>query len=161
MSTLRKHLKYAKYLFWHKWYVFLECLNVGLVWRGIKHDWTKLLPSEWFAYAAYDFSKGLPKTTGYNHQFNPSEMAFNVAMNHHHKRNPHHWEYWVLVNKDGSTYAIPMPDKCVKEMIADWRGAGKAQGRPDTPAWYKANRDKMVLHPDTRVQVDRYMGFVA
>jgi len=37
-----------------------------------------------------------------------------------------------------------------KEMLADWRGAGRMQGTPNTAAWYGANGQKMLLHPDTR-----------
>lgn len=157
---MNKHVKYLKYVLEHKFWVgYYAITDYGLIWRGIKHDWTKFLPSEWFAYAGYDFSKGLPKNTGYIHQMNPADVAFNVAMNHHHKRNTHHWEYWVLVNKDGSNLALNMPylDKC--EMLADWRGAGKAQGRPNTVEWYHVNRDNMNLHPATRTWIENQLSY--
>ncbi|KKM59984.1 hypothetical protein LCGC14_1546430 [marine sediment metagenome] len=47
-----------------------------------------------------------------------------------------------------------MPFKYRMEMIADWIGAGKAQGTPDTNAWYAKNGPKMTLHPMTREFLD-------
>jgi hypothetical protein len=52
-----------------------------------------------------------------------------------------------------------MPDKYRREMLADWRGAGRALGKPDTQAWYAANRDKMKLHPETRAWIEQQLGF--
>jgi hypothetical protein len=44
----------------------------------------------------------------------------------------------------------------ILEMIADWRGAGKAQGKGDnTVAWYAENKGKMQLDEWTRSQIER------
>lgn len=53
---------------------------------------------------------------------------------------------------------LDMPLKDRKEMLADWRGAGKAQGKPDTVAWYKANKENYLLHPATRVWIEEQLG---
>lgn len=53
---------------------------------------------------------------------------------------------------------MAMSDKATREMLADWRGAGKAQGTPDTQAWYLENRDKLILHPDTRAWIEDQLG---
>lgn len=45
---------------------------------------------------------------------------------------------------------IAMPDRYRREMLADWRGAGKAYGNPDTKAWYLEHKDNIILHPETR-----------
>jgi hypothetical protein len=47
-----------------------------------------------------------------------------------------------------------MAETDVREMVADWMGAGRALGKPDTRAWYEANKDKMILHPATRRRVE-------
>lgn len=59
-----------------------------------------------------------------------------------------------VIGDDGTILNIPMPDACRKEMIADWRGAGKAQGSPKTWEWWEANKHKLQLHPDTRAWVE-------
>jgi len=47
---MNKHLQYLGYVVRHKWYTFKAARELGITWLGIIHDWTKFLPSEWFAY---------------------------------------------------------------------------------------------------------------
>ena len=48
-----------------------------------------------------------------------------------------------------------MPDDLVREMVADWMGAGRAiTGRWEVAEWYEANKGKMHLHPGTRALVE-------
>lgn len=151
---MKKHWLYLKYVVRHKWFVFLACLEYGLIWRGIKHDWTKLLPREWFPYADFFYGDSRVKEA-YVNGIEPSELAFEIAWNHHQKQNDHHFQYWIRIGDDGTTLILPMPANARKEMIADWRGAGKALGKPNTWEWYEANKSKIQLHPDTRAWVER------
>jgi hypothetical protein len=50
-----------------------------------------------------------------------------------------------------------MAETDVREMVADWMGAGRALGKPDTRGWYEANKDKQQLHPETRALVERLL----
>lgn len=59
---------------------------------------------------------------------------------------------------DNTPIPLEMPFVCCLEMIADWRGAGRALGNPNTQKWYLANRDKMVLHEYTRYMVECELG---
>lgn len=86
---MKRHLNYGKYVLRHKWYVFLACLRFGLLWRGIKHDWTKFLPVEWTPYARTFYAPDGSK------QYKPDPL-FDHAWNHHQKANSHHWQYWLL-----------------------------------------------------------------
>jgi hypothetical protein len=168
------HLKYLQYVLRHKWYVFLACLRYGLIWQGITHDWSKFLPSEWLPYAKYFYGKhhyekisdirGLYRDMGARDSDAKEywEQCFNEAWNHHQKRQPHHWQYWLLTMDTGATVVLPMPDHYRKEMIADWRGASKAiKGVDDTVNWYKSNYKKMQLHPATRTWVEHELGLYA
>lgn len=148
-----KHLKYLSYIFRHKWFVFIECCKLGIPFQGLIHDLSKFLPDEWFPYANYFYANPFqPKRnkTGYYKPYDTGDEAFDLAWLKHQKRNPHHWQYWILPKDDGGIRIFPIPLKYVKEMLADWRGAGRAQGKPDTLAWYEANKDKMILHEETR-----------
>jgi hypothetical protein len=156
---MKAHLRYLSYVLRHKWYVFLACLHYRLVWRGIVHDWTKFQAVEWFPYVKFFYGHGMTRgeAAALNYNFpvdDDTELAFEKAWNHHQKRNDHHWQYWIRLGDDGTTLLLDMPDLCRKEMIADWRGAGRALGKPDTLAWYEANKHKMQLHPDTRAWVE-------
>lgn len=154
---MKKYIKYFSYVFVHKWYVFLACLQYGLVWRGIVHDMSKFLPDEFIPYANY-FNGNIKRGrngTGYYKPVNTGDSAFDYAWLLHQHRNPHHWQYWVLQNDTDGTYPMKIPDQYVKEMLCDWIGAGKAQKSSGTAAWYRMNGDKMILHPDTRAWLEK------
>ena len=155
-----KHFKYLSYVIRHKWYVMIECWKFGLYWTGIVHDWSKFLPCEWFPYANYFYGPKFPgrDETGYYKPTDTGDDAFDRAWLHHQKVNKHHWQWWVLPDEDGWK-TLEMPRKYILEMIADWRGAGKAQGTPDTLAWYRKNMHKMKLGMLTRSQVERLIGY--
>lgn len=49
-----------------------------------------------------------------------------------------------------------MPEEFVREMVADWMGAGIAQGkRGDIWNWWENHRDKIILHPSSRDLVNQ------
>jgi hypothetical protein len=152
---MKKYISYFNYVFRHKYFVFVECLKYGLIWQGIIHDWSKFLPGEFIPYANYFYSGDTRKDRFYT----PSQGtdAFNRAWLKHQHRNPHHWQHWVLQEDDGNKFALEMPVKYAKEMVCDWRGAGRAQGFNDTSAWYLRNKNKMVLHPKTRRLVHKLL----
>lgn len=55
--------------------------------------------------------------------------------------------------------ALPMPEPLIREMVADWMGAGRAiAGKWEAAAWYRKNRDNMVLHPATRARVEALLA---
>ena len=154
-----RHLAYLKYIICHKWFVFWECARLGIVWRGLIHDWHKFLPSEWLPYARYFYNPdGTPKqrrdSTGYYKPTETGDSAFDFAWLLHQKRGRHHWQWWILPEDEGGIKILAMGEKDCLEMLADWRGAGKAQGAPDITLWYEAHGQKMQLHPDTRQWLD-------
>jgi hypothetical protein len=53
----------------------------------------------------------------------------------------------------------PMPDIYRRELLADWRGAGRAiNGVDKTIDWYMSNRQKMILHPETRAWIEAQLN---
>lgn len=173
---MKRHWQYLKYVMKHKWFVFLACLELGVpLWIAIFHDWDKFLPDEWFAYVnnfygeplviagrARWIERGCP--IGANLRDIEYEIeaerqdAFAKAWLLHQNRNKHHWQYWMITWDKGHTECLPMSDKYRREMLADWRGAGKAiTGKDDTRNWYLKNRHNMHLHPDTRAWVEQQL----
>ncbi len=151
--------KYFLYLARHKYFVFLECCKLKVPWLSLIHDWSKFRPSEFIPYARHFYSNGTNiqkgrDKTGYYQAGNTENDKFNFAWLLHQKRNAHHWQYWLLPMDDGSIKIFEMPLKYRKEMLADWRGAGKAQGTPDTIAWYDKNKYKMQLGEKTREWIE-------
>lgn len=222
------YLKYLKYVIRHKWYVFVECCKLWIPLRGLLHDISKLRPSEFIPYAKYFYGNNWVQESewhGDKRNYIPykyTQMSvdknFDLAWLLHQNRNPHHWQYWLLVNDSSSgeftlqepgqgyeiylsrnnrhlamfdesilfkedrvkpnmcndnayMYAkeiqdrlnkspkvLKMPYKYMKEMLADWRGAGKAiNGKDDTKNWYEKNKHNMILHPDVRAWVEAHI----
>lgn len=150
---LKSHSEYFKKVLKHKWYVFLECKKLGLpLWVGIIHDWSKFTPTEWVPYTRMFYTDW--HTEGKEIQ-DKVALSFKYAWLYHQRRNPHHWEYWVYSHNK----VLEMPDCYRKEMLADWRGAGKAYtGKDNTKEWYEENKDKIMLHENTRKWIEKELG---
>lgn len=158
------YLKYLSYLLRHKWYVFVECCKVGMPVRGLMHDMSKFRPSEFIPYARWFFGKHGVRfmkdeiddyTYWMDDMHHKVREGFDFAWLLHQKRNPHHWQYWILNKESGDVRVFDMPSDVRMEMVCDWRGAGKAQGHgDDTKGWYIKNREKMKLGHYTRKWIE-------
>jgi hypothetical protein len=162
---LKAHIAYLRYVLRHKWFVFLACRRLGVpLWRSIIHDWTKFTPAEWSPYVHQFYNpdgskRQVNRADGGLHTRN-LDVAFNQAWLHHQKHNPHHWQYWLLVNDEDGTVPLEVPFNYVLEMIADWDGAGRAiTGKSDPAGWYEKTGHKMILHPETRELVEAILEF--
>jgi hypothetical protein len=125
--------------------VFWASLSLGLsLWRAIKHDSSKFTRAELPHYQRQFYGdKGDPE-------------GFAVAWLHHQNHNDHHWEYWITRSdhshgrNSAADGCLPMPQECVREMIADWLGASRTYTNSwDVTDWLKKNLAKMRLHPRT------------
>jgi len=101
-------MKYFLYLIKHKWYVFIECCKMGIWYRGLLHDLSCLLPSEFLLSAKYFLGCScgqayLPKAY--------SDPEFDLVRIRHHKRNGHHWQHWVLILDSGKMRPVEMPKR--------------------------------------------------
>ena len=112
-----EYVKYFVTICKHKWYVFIECCKLGIIWQGIIHDMSKFYPSEFIASAKY-----------FNGDKN--DIEYQHAWLHHKGHNKHHWGYWVDWNSETGEYIlINIPLKYLKEMYADFVGASKAYNK--------------------------------
>lgn len=172
LSFFPAYVKNLWYVLKHKYYVFIECCKLGIPFRGIIHDMSKFRPSEYKYYALYFFNKKLPEwdyakrvfpSFPYKYTKEGVKEGFDIAWLHHHRRNKHHWQYWLEVSVDNNdiinVVPIEMPLKVAKEMLADWRGAGRSiTGKDDTFDYYMKNRNKIILHDNTRKWIEEQLG---
>ena len=164
-----KHLRYAWYLAKHKWFVFVACCGLGIPLAGIIHDWSKFLPDEWLPYARSFYGPQYPKLLDIHgdernraldsgHYKEAIREAFDLAWLKHQHRNPHHWQFWVLREDSGKTKVLEMPDRYRREMLADWRGAGRAMGKgDDVRSWYRDHKGLMLLASETRAWIEEQL----
>lgn len=162
---MRRYLAYASYVLRHKWFVFVAGCQLGVPWLALLHDNSKFGPSEFGPYARFFYeSDGAKKqrrnSTGYYKPTDTGDHAFDVAWHHHFRNNKHHWQFWAVPDTEvpGGIKVLEMPERYRREMLADWIGAGKAQGVPDTLGWYLTNRDKLVLGPETRKWIEWHLA---
>ena len=115
--------------------------NVG------EHDCSKFETEEYRAYDDYFY--------GGNKSY-AVKTTFDYAWLRHQHVNPHHWQYWVLINDDdGINRALPMPKVYILEMIADWWSfSWKSDNLEEIFDWYDKHKDKMLLHEKTRKLVE-------
>lgn len=149
---MKSHFRYLRYLLRHKWFVFVAGLRINVsLWRLIIHDWSKVLPCEWFPYTK-SFYGPQPRTE-------ITKAKFNKAWLHHQHVNPHHWQHWVLREDSGETKVLKMPEHFAREMVADWCGAGRAiTGRWEVADWYAKNEVKILLHAETKTVVRKLVN---
>ena len=147
--------KYLGYVWRHKVSVYREARLLGVgFWQALIHDWTKFLPDEFLPYMNH-FNRGL---TGVGYE--GFDRAYDLAWLKHIHRNKHHWQHWILQTDTEGVKTIRIPERYVREMIADWRGVGVAlgKGRDNATKWYQENKDTLSLHPDTRSRVEVLLG---
>lgn len=154
--------EYLKSQIRHKAAVFRagRLLKVPL-WLLVVHDWSKFLPSELISYARYFYGnyQSLAEMGVWAREHGirskeDVERDFDVAWLHHQHRNKHHWQRWLLTldsaRSDGRLLALPMPEKYVREMLADWMGASYAYTKQWVMSnWLAQNGPKLQLHEAT------------
>ena len=159
-----KYYKYLHYLFRHKYYVAIECFKYGLYWRGIIHDWSKFLPSEFFPYIQSFYGEFQPECPVYSgpvdwqkkQYLEKTSKNFDRAWIHHQHLNKHHFQHWILREDSGQNKILEMPYKYAIEMFCDWVGAGIAiTGKRDIVEWYEKNKEVILLHENTRNFVEK------
>lgn len=150
-------MEYYDYIIEHKDNVIKASewlrMNLGIdtpgndLWR---HDDSKYTNEEFDAYDAY-FYGAISKEV---------KEAFNYAWLHHIHSNPHHWQYWVLINDDSeeATVALDIPYKYVIEMICDWWSfSWKTGNLYEIFDWYDVHKKHMILSEHTRELVEEIL----
>ena len=113
-----------------------------------EHDESKWGSCEFVPYREYFYGK----------RDSHVDEEFKKAWLHHIHNNPHHWQYWVLINDDDGIEIIEMPKRYVIEMICDWMSFGYSKhDLTMTKKWYEERKDKIMLHPETRKIVEEIL----
>ena len=140
---------HLKTILTHKFWVFYYSCKLGIPWRGLVHDLSKFSPIEfWESVKYYQGGKRSPINAC------KEDKGYSLAWQHHKGRNPHHYEYWTD-NYDTGTTNIEIPEKYVKEMIADYMAAGRTyNGKSftidDEIKWWNNCKDFKFIHPKTK-----------
>lgn len=120
----------------------------GMKEQILAHDKSKYEEQEYGAYDAYFYGGNDKNNSIVN-------SAFDYAWLYHQHRNPHHWQYWVLIKDVGDVVPLEMPLEFVVEMVLDWWAFSWGKGNLyEVFEWYEANKRNMQLHHKTRNVVE-------
>lgn len=152
-------VEYDRYLTEHK-----NALVSGFQWLN-KH-----LPDivneeiEYLIYVQHDFSKtNEDEYKAYDDYFYSGNRSYAVVQNFkkawlkHIHCNPHHWQYWILINDDSEEgiIALDMPYKYIVEMICDWWSfSWRNENLREMLDWYEKHKNYMKLSVQTRNTVN-------
>lgn len=115
---------------------------------SVSHDMSKYHKEEYDAYDAYFYGK------------NKSHAVvedFKYAWLNHIHHNPHHWQYWVLINDEPGrgTEVLDMPYNYIIEMICDWWSFSWKSGELyEIFSWYDQHKAYIQLSDKTRKTVE-------
>lgn len=119
-----------------------------------QHDQSKYDKEEYDPYDAYFYGPvKIPEV----------KSAFDYAWLRHIHNNPHHWQYWVLLEDDPETGSfgkvLDMPLEYIYEMIADWWSfSWRANNLMEIFNWYESHQNTIRLSMKTRMIVNELMG---
>ena len=140
---MKKYILHLVLILSHKYYVSVECFKMGLFWQGLTHDLSKFSMIEFLESAKYFTGTKSPIDGA------KKDKGFSKAWLHHKGINRHHWQYWIDF-KGKEPVPIDIPEKYIKEMICDIRGASKAYLKKsytkDSPLFYlEKNIDNWII----------------
>ena len=147
---------YTQYIIDHKanvlkaylWLKEHEIISLSLKEQINAHDLSKYTEEEYDLYDNYFYGNKTEKV----------KREFDYAWVNHIHQNPHHWQYWVLINDEDGTKALEMPENYVIEMISDWWAFSHKSGNLyEIFDWYKKNKKRQILHENTRKLVEEIL----
>jgi len=113
------------------------------------HDASKDTPEEYVAYDRYFYGERTELV----------KKEFDYAWLHHIHNNPHHWQYWTLMEDDSNVVkSLEMPYEYAIEMVCDWWSFSWKKGNLyEIFDWYDEHKKYIYLHPTTQVFVEQLL----
>ena len=115
------------------------------------HDYSKYDDDEFDAYCNYFYP---------SEEFPSDESRFNEAWLIHQNKNPHHWQYWVLISDSGHIEPQDMPLSEICNMLCDWGSFSAKDPNSTAYSWYLQNKDNMILSKNTRDCVEYLIQYL-
>ena len=124
-------------------------------WQCISaHDQSKYDKDEYDAYDRYFYG---------NNRSYEVVQDFDLAWLKHIHKNPHHWQYWILVNDEselGIKY-LEIPLNYIIEMICDWWSfSWKSGNLYEIFDWYAKHRDGMKINADSQKKIEEILNLI-
>lgn len=126
----------------------------GLEWQtGFAHDQSKSEPDEYEAYNEYFYG---------NNKSYAVVQKYKKAWLLHIHRNPHHWQYWILINDDPKEGEIlmEMPMNYILEIICDWWSfSWEKENLREIFSWYDQHKNYMNLQKFAKISEEKFTKY--
>lgn len=120
------------------------------------HDRSKYSEEEFEPYAGYFYTYTDDEGVG-----RAVREDYEKAILHHQNVEPHHWQYWVLIQNDGSLKPLEMPHINMLEMICDWWSYSfHVDDLYDMIYWYRCHKSYISLHEKTQQKVEEILNLI-
>jgi len=162
---------FLSYIIRHKYFVGRELIRMGLYRQAITHDLSKLLPNEFIPNVIFTDAKNnkakdnkTKKKKIKSEKMKEIRSSFLLSRLIHCHRNRHHYVYWRMAN--GVVRTFPMPEKYIKEMVADWLGqqraiTGKSMYVEETIRKAKEKDKSIKMHWESKLIFNQLMDELA
>lgn len=117
----------------------------------IYHDRSKWFDNEFEPYCNYFYL---------TEEFPSDESEFSKAWLAHIHRNPHHWQYWIVINNVNDITAQDMPFEYICEMLCDWHSFTLRDPKSTALNWWETHKSEMILSPNTRTTIERLIKYM-
>lgn len=157
-------------------YIHQHRNNVYEAWNWLKVNLPEdMIPQEIYADVEYacqfvhDESKGSEEEYDaydkyfYGNRSNEVVENFHYAWNHHLHNNPHHWQYWVLINddKDSGEKLLEIPEQYIWEMVCDWWSFSWRDGELyEIFEWYEKGKDYRKINPKSLERIEQILDAI-
>lgn len=156
-------LMYNEYLKQHR-----DNVIRGFNW--IRENLPELLPNDenfnhlfnWHDFSKYDNEEYQAYDNYYYGGYQSDEILnnFNLAWLHHIHNNPHHWQFWVLINDDPneSEILLEIPYRYILEMICDWWSFSWKNGDlTEIFKWYDSHKNYIKMNEKSRKKLENIL----
>jgi hypothetical protein len=121
------------------WYIMGFCLR--LLWRGLRHDLSKISKAERSSFIALASSNALRKVAYKSEEYKATIEKHRPIIDIHYKNNPHHPDHYGNGILDMNLFDII-------EMVCDWRAAGRRTKGGNLKESFKVNRNRYDIPQD-------------
>jgi len=110
------------------------------------HDQSKYGEEEWEPYLNWFYP--------IDENASKDEYGYDIAWIHHCHNNPHHFQYWICIDDDGTTRPIDMPLNYIIEALCDWHSFSAKNSDSTAYKWWQDHKDVFAMTDKTKEWFD-------
>lgn len=110
------------------------------------HDESKYDEEEWEPYLNWFYPA--------DENASKDEYGYDCAWIHHYHNNPHHFQYWLCFDDDGTARPIDMPLRYIVEALCDWHSFSANNPESTAKSWWESHKDVFNMTDKTKEWFD-------